>query len=217
MRYLILLLCVVSAGAYGQVLSVFIWDAPPGKDAQMYETAMKAKAMHEKLGAEVFIGTDQRGRMHYGMTFENAVTRGRLTDRLPGDEAWVALMNEASQREGAATLQTVHNLNTVVAGSPETGRVIMVFQWRPDPGRGSEFVGLATRAKQIHEKLGADVSIEADEKGHVFYAMNFASWEAQGKFADALAGNEEWSAFQAEVAKNPVAQQVDTYRITTMP
>ncbi len=216
MRYLILLLSVVSASAYAQVLSVFIWDAPPGNDAQMYEIAGKAKAIQEKLGAEVFIGTDQRGRMHYGITFDNAAARGKFTDSLMADEAWQALIADASQREGAATLQTVHNLRTAVAGSGENGPVIMVFQWRPKPGRGAEFIAQSTRAKKIHEKLGADVSVEADEKGNVFYAMNFASWEAQGKFADATAASEEWSAFLAEVSKDPTAKQVDTYRITTM-
>ncbi len=216
MRYLILLLSVVSASAYAQVLSVFIWDAPPGNDAQMYEIAGKAKTIQEKLGAEVFIGTDQRGRMHYGITFDNAAARGKFTDSLMADEAWQALIADASQREGAATLQTVHNLRTAVAGSGENGRVIMVYQWRPKPGRGAEFIGQSTRAKKIHEKLGADVSVEVDEKGNVFYAMNFASWEAQGKFADATAASEEWSAFLAEVSKDPTAKQVETYRITTM-
>ncbi len=47
--------------------------------------------------------------------------------------------------------------------------------------------------------------------------MNFASWEAQGKFADAVAASEEWSAFVAEVSKDPTAKQIDTYRIMTMP
>ncbi len=216
MRYLILLLSVVSASAYAQVLSVFIWDAPPGNDAQMYEIAGKAKAIQEKLGAEVFIGTDQRGRMHYGITFDNAAARGKFTDSLMADEAWQAFIADASQREGAATLQTVHNLRTAVAGSGENGPVIMVFQWRPKPGRGAEFIAQSTRAKKIHEKLGADVSVEADEKGNVFYAMNFASWEAQGKFADATAASEEWSAFLAEVSKDPTGKQVETYRITTM-
>ena len=216
MRYLLLLLFAVSASASAQVLSVFIWDAPPGDDAQMYEIAGEAKALQEKLGAEVFIGTDQRGRMHYGITFDDAAARGKFTDSLTADEAWQALMADASQREGAATLQTVHNLRTVVAGSGENGRAIIVYQWRPNPGRGAEFIGQSTRAKKIHEKLGADVSVEVDEKGNVFYALNFASWEAQGKFADATAASEEWSAFLAEVSKDPSAKQVDTYRITTM-
>lgn len=217
MRYLILLLCAFSASAYAQVLSVFIWDAPPGHDAQMYETAAKAKAIHEKLGAEVFIGADQRGRLHYGISFDTAAARGKFIDQLSNNEAFQTLMTEASQREGAATMLTAHNLRTVVAGSGEDGTATIVFQWRPMPGRFGDFIASTATAKKIHEKLGADVSVEADEKGHVFYAMAFPSWEAQGKFADAVAASEEWAAFVAEVGKDPTAEQVDTYRITMMP
>ena len=217
MRYLTLLLCAMSASAYAQVFTVFIWDAPTGHDAQMYETAMKAKALHEKMGAGVFIGTDQRGRMHYGVTYDSAEARGKVADAMPGNKEFQALMQAASQQEGAASLVTVHNLNTAVAGSGGNGPVTMVFQWRPHAGQMGAFIARASEAKKIHEKLGADVSIEIDEKGHAFYAINFASWTAQGKFADTLANNEAWSAFLAENAKHPIAEQVDTYRIAMMP
>lgn len=206
----------LTASTHAAVASVFVWDTPPGGDAAMIETAMQAKAIHDKMGADVFIGMDQKGRMHYGVSFETGAARGAFFDKVQTNEEFQALMNEASQRDNAATLKKVFNMNVAMGSGGTGGKVIMVFQYEPDPGRGGDVVAKMAEAKAIHDKLGAEVSVNVDEEGWAHYVMNFASWEAQGKFADSLAGNEEWQAFQASLAAEPLAELKNVYRVSTL-
>ena len=125
---------LVAASTNAAVLSVFVWDAPPGGDAALIETAMGAKAIHEKLGADVFIGMDQRGRLHYGLSFDNSAARGAFFDKSQASEDFAALMNKAAQADKAATMLVAYNM-TVALGSGVGGKVLMVFQYLPNPGR----------------------------------------------------------------------------------
>ncbi len=206
---------LVAASTNAAVLSVFIWDAPPGGDAALIETAMGAKAIHEKLGADVFIGMDQRGRLHYGLSFDNSAARGAFFDKSQASEDFAALMNKAAQADKAATMLVAYNM-TVALGSGVGGKVLMVFQYLPNPGRIGDVIAKMGEAKVIHEKLGVSVSVNVDEVGLAHYVINFDNWEAEGKFADSLAGNEEWEAFQASLAEDPSAQLKNVYRVTML-
>ena len=75
---------------------------------------------------------------------------------------------------------------------------------------------LSKRSKVIQEKLGAAVSVNIDEEGWAHYVLNFANWEAQGKFADSLADNEAWNAFQQSLADDPLAELKNVFRVTAL-
>jgi hypothetical protein len=207
---------LVAVSTHAAVSSVFVWDTPPGGDPAMLETAMKAKAIHEKMGATVFVGMDQKGRMHYGMSFENGAARGKVFDQTPANAEFTALLAEAAQRDRAATLQKVYNMNVALGGGGTGGKVIMVFQYEPNAGRIGDVIAKMAEAKAIQDKLGASVSVNVDELGWAHYVLNFANWEAQGKFADALATNEAWQAFQASLAEDPLAELKNVYRVTAL-
>lgn len=207
---------ILAASTQAAVSSVFVWDAPPGGDAAMIQTAMSAKAIHEKLGATVFVGMDQEGRMHYGISFETGAARGAFIDKIQANEEFSALMAEASQRDDAATMQEVFNMTVALGSGGTGGKVIMVFQYEPNPGRTGDVIAKMAEAKAIQEKLGAAVSVNIDEEGWAHYVLNFANWEAQGKFADALADNEAWQAFQQSLAADPSGVLKNVYRVTTL-
>ena len=123
-------------------------------------------------------------------------------------------MNEASQRDNAASMLKAYNMN-VALGSGVDLRAVHVFQYRPNPGRIGDVIAKMAEAKAIHEKLGAVVSVNIDELGWAHYVLNFESWEAQGKFEDSRDGNEAWEAFQAGLAEDPSARLKNVYRVTT--
>ena len=206
---------LLAASTQSAVLSVFVWDAPPGGDAALIETAMAAKAIHEKLGADVFIGMDQRGRMHYGINAENAAARGALFDKIQASEEFAALMNNASQSDKAGAMIMAYNMNVALGGGVG-GKVVHAFQYQPNQGRIGDVIAKMAEAKAIHEKLGVSVSVLVDEVGRASYVINFDSWEAQGKFQDSLDGNEAWQAFQASLATDPSAQLIDVFRVTML-
>lgn len=213
---LLLMAWVLPLWAAAEVTSVFIWKSPPGYQAGMFDTADKARAIHEEMGARVSVGADQFDRLHYVVTFEDAVARGAFLDGVAQNEAFAALMADASQRRGSASLEEVLTLRTVAPGNISEGTSLVVYRWQPQPGRGQEFVEIARRAKAIHEKLGAKVSVAVDDRGHVHYAESFANWESQGKFEEALQKNEEWARFMEEASREPIATLVDVNRISWM-
>jgi len=215
-RTAIALAMLLTASAHAAVMSVFIWDAPPGGDTAMIATAMKAKAIHEQLGASVFMGMDQLGRLHYGLTFENSAARGAFLDKVGANPEFATLMNEASQQEKAGSLRIVHNATVVVGSAGPSGRAIMVFLYKPEPGRLADVIATMERARGIQQKLGARVSVNVDELGWAHYVLNFDTWEAQGKFADTLAASEDWQTFVAGLSANPMAELKDVYRVTTI-
>ncbi|MDH3642569.1 MAG: hypothetical protein OES38_10765 [Gammaproteobacteria bacterium] len=217
MKTILFAVCMIlAASTHAAVSSVFVWDAPPGGDPAMIQTAMSAKAIHEKLGATVFVGVDQEGRMHYGVSFETAAERGAFFDKIQTNEEFSALMAEASQRDKAATMQEVFNMTVALGSGGAGGNVIMVFQYQPNPGRTEDVIAKMAEAKVIQEKLGAAVSVNIDEEGWAHYVLNFANWEAQGKFADSLADNEAWNAFQQSLADDPLAELKNVFRVTAL-
>ncbi|MFP6815525.1 MAG: hypothetical protein VB949_07650 [Pseudomonadales bacterium] len=138
---------LVAAWTHAAVLSVFVWDAPPGGDATMIETAMAAKAIHEKLGADVFIGLDQKGRMHYGIGAENSAARGAVFDKIQASEDFTALMSKASQGDKPATMLTAYNM-TIAMGSGVGGKVVHAFQYQPNQGRIAHTIARWQRPKR---------------------------------------------------------------------
>ena len=69
-----------------KVYQVFVWEAYPGRNAEMMAAASTAQPLHEKLGASVGINTDQMGRLHYLMSFDTWADWARFQDAAPSDE-----------------------------------------------------------------------------------------------------------------------------------
>jgi hypothetical protein len=80
----------VSGGVDGDVYQVFIWEAVPGRAADMMQAGVQAKALHEKDGAAVSIHVDQMNRMHYVMSFADWDTWAKFQDADHSEfEAWM--------------------------------------------------------------------------------------------------------------------------------
>ena len=205
------LLLIFATYSYADVTSVFIWQPNPGGVQKMYENAAMAKAIHEDMGATVFVGRDQMNNLHYGLTFADWPAWGRFTDALPSSEKWQQFLAQAGN---AAELKKIYNMNQPVPGAD--GNVTVVFSWKVDRGKTGDFVQLAAKAKPIHEKLGASVGINVDELGRVHYVMTYENWEAWGKTSAAVGQSEEWAAFLEEANRTPMADLENVYRITTV-
>ncbi len=75
----------------GDVYQVFIWEANPGRVADMMAAGAEAKALHEKDGAAVSIHVDQMNRMHYAMSFADWDAWAKFQDAdHPEFEAWMS-------------------------------------------------------------------------------------------------------------------------------
>lgn len=91
--------------------------------------------------------------------------------------------------------------------------VAIVNIWEPHPGKAGQLFQNGMEAKPIHEKLGANVAISADQDGNMHYAVIFESWEALGRFQDAGSTSVEWQAFWQRVSQEPTADLQRSYMI----
>jgi hypothetical protein len=207
----LLLACSLAQAA---ALNVTIWNPYPGKDPLMFEQAMAAKAIQEKLGATVTIGFENTGRMHYAISgFENWQAYAAFTAKLQASEDWAAWQGEAGADPGS--VQEENYLLNVLPGSNGGGGFYQVFIWDPrDLGIGA-LVEAGMEAKAIHEKSGVRVSINIDQMQRMHYVMNFDDMGHWAKVQDTP--NPEFQQFMASQSADPRGDLVEVYTANRVP
>ena len=58
-------------GKVGAVYQVFIFEPVIGRGSDLFQSAMQAKALHEKAGARVSINIDQLQKLHYVLSYDS--------------------------------------------------------------------------------------------------------------------------------------------------
>ncbi len=93
-------------------------------------------------------------------------------------------------------------------------QVSQVASWRPDPHKLDAFIGQVSKAKAIHERLGAAVNVAQTQVGGeamtIVYMLTFESGTTYGSFIDALADDSEWQSFWAEAVASASAEMVSS-------
>ena len=85
--------------------------------------------------------------------------------------------------------------------------LLQVAQFRITPGRNQEFNQNVARARQIHERLGAQVRVwmamaAGPNTGLVTYSIQHQDLAAFAAFADKLAADPEWQQFVVNVVQS---------------
>jgi hypothetical protein len=200
----VLLLCSSFAGA--QVLEVNIWQPLPGMAEKMAEDAREGAAIANKHGGGATLGLDRSGSLHFVTSHKNWADWATYQKKTSNDKAWTSFVARFNANP-SATLLNNYLLNTPAPGG--IGSVYQVFIWKPELGRGTELFKAGMKAKAIHEKDGAAVTIHTDQMQNMHYVMNFDSWEAWGKFQDSP--HPEFQAFMQEQSKNPAGRLIEVY------
>ena len=206
----ILSLLLISTTAMADVLEVNIWKPITGKGPLTAQYGAEARAIQEKLGGNVTLAFDTMGRMHFGMGFANWTEWAKHSRKVEASEEWSKFWDKAN-RTPSAELEAHYLLNVTSPGG--IGAVYQVFVWEAT-GTVSALVASAMEAEKIHEKGGAEVSINLDQMNRVHYVMSFESLEAWARFQDTP--NEEWASWWAEAQKNPAGNLVKVYTATQM-
>ena len=210
---------LASSLAHSAALTVTIWKPIPGKAAAMMESAMAAKAIHEKLGGSVSIGLENTGRLHYAVGgFENWQAWADWVAKLQTSKEWADWQARAGQDPAAVQVENfILNVvpGTNVVGSDNPGTVYQVFIWDPPGSQAGPLVQAGMEAKAIHEKSGVTVGINVDQMGRMHYVMNFKDWSHWAKVQDTP--NEEFDAFMQKMAANPPGELVEVYTANRLP
>ena len=190
-----------------------IWSALPGKGSELVQNVMEARAIHEKMGAEVTLFVDHENNIHYVTGFSDWGAWGKFLDSAPDNKEWQEFWQRASEG-GAAELSKTFMLEAPVTAKSQP--VHMVFSWDVQQGKTPEFLALCQQSKVIHERLGASVGMNVDELANVHYEMSFESWAAYGEFSQKLAADNEWQKFFTAANAKPTAELVKVWRLSRM-
>lgn len=212
----VLVAAMWACAASADVSEASLWQPAAGRAAEMYQTATEARAIQEKLGATVFIGTNQLGQMHYVMSFPDWGAWAAFGTKLRASKDWAALIAKFDVPNPNSTQIGSWYLDTPVVA--KTQAVGLVYSWdiRNDvPGAFDSFMATAQQSVAIHSALGASPGINIDELGNVHYELSFDSWTSWAKFNAALQKNAEWTALLKKANANPTAELVKVYMVDT--
>ncbi len=199
-----------ATSVFADVAEVRLWDPLPGRGAETMAAAVEAKAIQEKLGAEVQIGNDQHGNMHYSLIFEDWEAWGKFQAAMDDSKEWAEWFQKFAADPPAQPAGVFHVNNPVVA---EPNKVSLVYSWDVMPGQGAQMMANAQEAVGLHSKMGASAGINVDQLGNVHYELTFDSWAAWGRFTKAVQASEEWGAFIQRASQEPAAELVQVYMI----
>jgi len=93
------------------------------------------------------------------------------------------------------------------------GDVAVSNIWSALPGKGSELIQNVMEAKGIHEKMGAEVTLFADQENNIHYVVGFSDWGAWGKFLDSAPDNKEWQEFWQRASEGGAAELTGTFML----
>lgn len=90
--------------------------------------------------------------------------------------------------------------------------VTQVTLWQPEPGKTMQMLQVATEAKAMHAKLGAQADMAIDAMGRLHFIMAFEDWETWGAYRAKMAASAEMQAFVSRSATEimPALAQLST-------
>jgi hypothetical protein len=195
MKKLVVLLAAMWVfGAWASVSEIREFVAEPGQAGALYKSAAEARAIHQQLGATVYIGTDLiTEHMLYVLTFPDWGAWAAFGTKLAASKEWDAFIAKVDVAKPSSRQLPVTYVDSPVAAKALP--ISVVYIWKTAPGKFDAFMKLAEEAVAIHTKLGASPGIGIDDMNNVGYELTFDSWAAWAKFDAASQKSPEWTAF----------------------
>jgi hypothetical protein len=211
-KLIVLLAAIWATTAWATVSEIREFAPTPGQTAALYKAAIEAQAIHQKLGASIYIGSDLiTGNLVYVLTFPDWGAWAAFGTKLQANKDWAAFLAKVDVANPNSTaLPAVYVDSPVVA---KTLPVSMVYLWKINPGKFDAFVKSAQDAVAIHNPLGTSAGFSIDDLGNVGYELAFDNWAAWAKFEAALAKSKEWADFLKKANEEQNADLVRVLRL----
>ena len=198
--------------ARAEVINVFTWEpiaGVPNAGPNLFEDALRAKAIQEKHGAVVRASRNQFGQLSFSHTHESYAAMNKFYRSVNADPANIAYWQLANANPTAKLIGRA-TLDVVATG--KRGPVSDVFIWEPMPGRLNDTIDNAIGAKAIHEKTGVGVTVATDRLNRMVYIVSYDNFDDYAKFWDTP--NQEFMDYMAKLNEDPAAKLVATYHLT---
>jgi hypothetical protein len=191
------------------IIQTTLWDAAPGRTAEVITHMARAKQIHERLGGtvralQVQVGGPTSLRLVYALRFADVSAYAALTSAAATDPEWLSFQQTVlGSPSPSATL-----VNNVVARElpgfegpfTVTGKSVSVLaQIRVNPGGMEGVMSEFGVTKSIFEKLGASISVRqtiigGENTGIIGVVTTYEDLNAFGNATDALLADAEYQA-----------------------
>ena len=210
------LLFTLSAAA--EVGTVSLWQVTPGKNQEaIARTTAFAPIMEEITGAQISVGMDQFNTIHWVQVYEDWEAWGKGGDALGqnNSEKFAEVIAKYPRTTPPImTLADRFELNLVKMNSTDNANVSWITQWDSRQGQQQTTIANAMQFVPVHEKLGGNIAISADNLGNVYYANSFENWAEMGRWIEATNASEDVATLWASLlTEEPVAEAVKHYRV----
>ena len=224
---LLAILSTLISQARAELIEVYTWKALPGKGAQMLETFVAAKAIHEEMGATVSINQQMTGsaqEVDYVMRWDDSEAWGKSLDnnRNPAMAAkWQAFLAKANLDPAGEMIRSSGGANvdsSKKAADFKDSYVYGVYVWEPEAGQTLAFMQTAMEAEKLHEEMGARVEIYTENvgtPGRVHYVMMWDSYSDWAGTTAKMSNSKAWAALAART-NNGLGTLTSSFRAQTL-
>ncbi len=196
------------------VLQTTLWQAAPGRGAEVVAAMATAKRIHQRLGAkalgaQIQVGGTNSGRFVYALYFPDLSAYASLTQALAGDMEWQMYVRTVLQSAAPAATLLSNTIGSEIPGFEvpfdSNGKsVSVVRQMRAGPGARQAAVELLGGMKPIIERLGGTTRLTAatfagDAHGTITVVSRFPDIASWAKAMDSLPTDAEYGALTARI------------------
>lgn len=201
------------------VVSVNSFRSEPGRLADHLGAAAEALVHLRRLGLQAVnlqaIAGGDVGTVATSINYASNAEYAAGFQRVMGDEQWQEFWGRAAGGGSAVQVEGSLYVDVDATFQPSPDRpmgAILATQWRAKPGRLMDFMGNVMSSFAHISRLGGLPRVMQSLIGAhpmtVLVTTAFADLGAYGAYADAIAGDEQWQAFWAEVMADPTADLV---------
>lgn len=215
------------------IINTTLWDAAPGRAAEVIGHMAHAKRIHQRLGGtvralQVQVGGTGSLRFVYALRHADMSAFADFTAATAGDAEWTMFQQTVlGSPSPSATLFSniiARELPGLEGPFTVTGKSVSVLtQLRMNPGGMEGTLQQIGIVKGIVEKLGASMSVRqafiaGDNTGGITVAITYADIQAFGKGTDELLADPAYAAVVAQtMAKDAPATIVSRTQAVEVP
>jgi hypothetical protein len=152
------------------VMSQYNWRVAPGHLQGVLKIFGESRAIHQRLGAAVSVGSVVHGGEHsntlmYTLQYETSQQAGDALDASAADPEWAAKMAEWTSRNTGLTLMRslmafdVPGFERALPDGSQRQMCMASFAYTPTPDQIAGFVYLAAQVKPFYARHGLDMRL----------------------------------------------------------
>lgn len=201
------------------VFAVHVYRPNPGRAFDMLGQMARAKVIFEANGAIVttwqpLVGGDA-GTVAFVDAYDGPGSYGRTMDAISKSSEWLALFAEINANPSAVNVEnySLTDLDSTLGLPTVPSRVLHQVVHRPAAGRAIDFLTAQATGIGHLTRLGGQargMRIIGRQSAGIATLIGFEDMIHYGEFGEKIGVDEQWTMFQAGLATDPPAEELES-------